>query len=431
MNKFDKILLEFELRSKTPFPSNVKNWDEVPQQPINIQNSPQNNVVNRVTTDISEPDTSVSLPQPWGPDEAADFFNSLNGGNMLGALSILIGDPSLEYILDEEQMKNQLEIPLDNMVNSINQMGNAVLNKENDTQFSINNFTLSNPLSSVTTTPATSAIATGTTDITPENPTDENNIVPQLSNVIGQAKIVSEKIKGLFSEQNLLKVLSNFNEITSETGKLKNLKPIFDEWGKKATDSPWREELKSLASSISDETPKSPSVSTEKFVNIINDFINLNQLNEIAPVAIAGVGSMILLAMTKYFLVSSAASVLNIFGFIVARGITMPLRIFMVIIEKFKKYKNFLLNIFMPVQIVSGVIIKSGGQAGQFTGPMMQEMLQKITDFAIEIVTDIFKLLGLDRLVSDAVNTGKGWTSVITRTAKHMFTPSKVLKGAI
>jgi hypothetical protein len=103
----------------------------------------------------------------------------------------------------------------------------------------------------------------------------------------------------------------------------------------------------------------------------------------------------------------------------------------MVIIEKFKKYKNFLLNIFMPVQIVSGVIIKSGGQAGQFTGPMMQEMLQKITDFAIEIVTDIFKLLGLDRLVSDAVNTGKGWTGVITRTAKHMFTPSKVLKGAI
>ncbi len=397
----------------------------MPQQPINIQNSPQNNVVNRVTTDISEPDTSVSLPQPWGPDEAADFFNSLNGGNMLGALSILIGDPSLEYILDEEQMKNQLEIPLDNMVNSINQMGNAVLNKENQE----NNETTPNNIVPETT-PAPAPATNSVPNTVPETP-EENNIVPQLSNVIGQAKIVSEKIKGLFSEQNLLKVLSNFNEITSETGKLKNLKPIFDEWGKKATDSPWREELKSLASSISDETPKSPSVSTEKFVNIINDFINLNQLNEIAPVAIAGVGSMILLAMTKYFAVSAAASVLNIFGFIVARGITMPLRIFMVIIEKFKKYKNFLLNIFMPVQIVSGVIIKSGGQAGQFTGPMMQEMLQKITDFAIEIVTDIFKLLGLDRLVSDAVNTGKGWTSVITRTAKHMFTPSKVLKGAI
>ncbi len=126
---------------------------------------------------------------------------------------------------------------------------------------------------------------------------------------------------------------------------------------------------------------------------------------------------------------SVITSITNIMGFIFQRAITMPLLIFLEVLSYLKEYKDFLLGIFLPVQIISGVIIKSGGQPGQFTGPMMQELLKKITDFGTRLITSFGKLIGLDKLINNMQNTGKGLTQNVSNAFSDMTSVAKV--GAI
>lgn len=409
MDKFSSIINEyvdnFSLRSDTSFPTNVTKWN-IPTAP-NVSNA-SNNKISNVSTNFTDSDDM--LPNTWSDNEAADFFENLDSGNMIGALSILVGDPSLVNIFNETQIKNTLEVPLDNMIASINQTG-MLTGESNEV------------------TEPSQAVPPLSASETPQPDAQITNLTQQLPNIINTSKTISDKLKGLFSEQNIMKILSNFNIIDGKNARLSVLKPKLDKWGETAINSTWRDELNELSLLITGNGKPLPT--SEKFNIILNDYRNLNQLNEVGPAIAAGIAAMggtILLAMSKYFAVSTAVSIVNLFGFIIARSITMPLRIFMIVVDKLKKYKNFLLGIFMPVQIISGVIINSGDAPGKFTGPMMQEWLQKITDFGVEISTDIVKLLGLDNLLNNTLKSGQGWPAVFKRGMMHAFTPSKLLK---
>lgn len=403
MYKFDSIIKNyiFPILNET----NAEFWE--PEAPVwkNSQTSKMGDV-------NSSTDISISLPPPWNRDQCDDFFYNLDNGDMLGALSILINDPSLKQLFNVEQLKNNVDLPLNNILSSIGQQFSEQTEQTEENNGEISSSSENVPKANIPTT----------TTLSPKNQVSDVNDF-QIANILTTAKLIANKTRSIFSEQTMKQIISNFNTVTDENGIFKYNKPLFDVWSKKAAESGWQSELQDFISSFSSNNIN--NTSSEKFENVINDYKNLNRLDEI----VGGIVSSIVVVMTKILGVSVASSIIDIFGFIFSRGITMPLRIFMLIIDKLKKYKNFLLGIFMPVQVVSGVIINSGEGKGEFTGPMAQEILQKVTDFALELTTDILNLLGVDKLLSNASNMGKGSGSIIKSTLRHQVTPSKNIKA--
>lgn len=352
---------------------------------------------------------NLELPPHWNDLQASEFFRSIYDGNILKALGLLINDPSVSTTLDTKRIEQTIQEPLDNTLANIAQFSTA-LTKESDEQFL--DIATSDPNATVATeeptTPATPPTAP------PTAPQEEQPIDPkleglgkELSPIMSNIKDTIATITQLFSEKNLSAAISNLRYVSNKENQL------YDEFikvGADAETSGWQENLISLNNELKGNVNNQQVA--QKFESIIRKYFNTVQIDESIDAArIAG-------SLMKYALSGTVSIVVNIIGFLFSFAITMPLKIIMLVFEKLKKYKNFLLSIFMPVQIVSGVIINSGAGPGVFTGPLMQELLQKGTDLILELIGDISKLLGLDKLVQHLSQTGKGLGREVTNAGK-------------
>jgi len=416
MDKFNQILFDYRL-------INQLNESEVP--------------------DSTEP----AAPQPtWDDNQMVDFVakfqgNDEQGPNYLGALSVLMDDPSLEYALNIEK--------LNNVYGSLSKSVSNLLNT---------------PLLSGTNINTEEVEAPVDNNIPPEVPQPESpppedpnvtNLKNELSNIIPPIKDAFAKIKEMTSDEKLQIAITNLRKLYDEQPDIFN--DIYEQ--SKATTT-WKESLSELINKFS-QTTKTESFNkfddnldtylTEMgFVKAIgsglrtfgDDALKWGTTawkNRRAAKAAATAAAKLVPAGSRAAKAGAATKMIAVgkltwpgmamlFGYVfidkavsiltslAGKGIMMPLTILHSCLEILRKYKSLLLKIFVPVQIISGVIIKSGGQAGQFTGPMMQEMLEKIFDFGFDIISELFKIMGLKELTTGVSGLGRN-ISRNTKTA--------------
>ena len=363
---------------------------------------------------------NLELPPHWNDLQASEFFRSIYDGNILKALGLLINDPSISTTLDTKRIEQTIQEPLDNTLANITQFSAALTNEQFlDIATSDPNATVATeePAPAATTAPAPAPVTAPESTPAPATataPQEEQPIDPkleglgkELSPIMSNVKDTIASITQIFSEKNLSTAISNLLYVSN---KKNNLYDQFEEVGGTAESSGWKENLISLNNELRGNVNNQQVA--QKFESIIRKYFNTVQINE--SIDSAGIAA----AIVKYFFSGTATIAVNIIGFLFSFAITMPLKIIMLAFEKLKKYKNFLLSIFMPVQIVSGVIINSGAGPGVFTGPLMQELLQKGTDLILELIGDISKLLGLDKLVQHLSQAGKGLSREVTNAGK-------------
>lgn len=397
MTKFDEILFDFKT---------INQLNEEDNSPISIE----------------------SIPAPtWDDNQMNNFIATAlgsqeNGPNYLNALSILMNDSTIESTLN-----------VNNITNIYNSLNNTISNL-------LNTSTLSGLPLKVEEVDDTTLSPSNTNNTESETPIDViAPIKSELSVMIPQIKSIFSKIKDMTSDEYLQTSLFNLHKLYKEQP------DAFNALYEQTKTGNWREQLTSLINNFSQQdTVKKEQF--DNFTNSLNKYLVEKGLWKLAlglgddaikwgktffkgksAAAAAKAAAMAKAAKAAGPATAKAATVVgkltwpkigmlfaypfidksvDILTMLASKGFMMPLTILRSCLDILRKYKGLILRIFLPVQIISGVIINSGNKPGEFTGPMMQEMLDKIVDFGFEVVSEMFKIIGLKELTSSVTGLG-------------------------